>query len=117
MEESANDFWEPLADSDKAGQEAAPITGPTPVMPFEGFFQAGFLKLEAAILLLLESEPPSADKEISGDGDEEEEKQGACEGEHSEEIVRSGTEATGREIDDGCEEGEWWEAEVALDSP
>lgn len=116
MEESANDFWEPLADSDKAGQEAAPITGPTPMMPFEGLFQAGFLKLEAA-KLFLESEPPSADKEISSGGDDEEEKQGACEGEQSEEMFRSGTEATGLEIDDGCEEGEWLEAEVALDSP
>ena len=88
-EESANDLGEALADSDKGGQDAAPITGPTSTTPFEGLFQVGFLDRAAALLLLLESEPPSAVKEISGGGDEEE-AEAAFEGEQSEKIVCSG---------------------------
>ena len=104
-EESANDLGEALADSDKAGQDAAPITGPTSTKPFEGLLQADFLDRAAALLLLLESEPPSAAKEISGGGDDEEDEV-AFEGEQPEKVVCSDKEATGCEIADDGEEGE-----------
>ncbi len=66
--ESADDLGEALVDSDNAGQETAPITGPTSTTPFEGLFQASFFG--RAALPLLASEP-STDKAFSGGGDGE----------------------------------------------
>lgn len=41
--ESTANLGEALAESERAGQESAPITGPASTTPLEGLFQAGFL--------------------------------------------------------------------------
>lgn len=57
-DESDDNLVEVLVDSDKAGQETAPITGPASTTPLEGLFQAGLLGRPA--LLSLASEPSAA---------------------------------------------------------
>jgi hypothetical protein len=44
---SAVNLAEILVDSDKAGQDSAPITGEVSTTPFEGLFHAGFLERPA----------------------------------------------------------------------
>lgn len=61
-----------LVDSDKAGQETAPITGPTSTTPLEGLFQAGFtaasqLVSTAGPVELTESRDAEEEEEDGGD--------------------------------------------------
>ena len=69
--ESTDDLGEALVDSDRAGQENAPIIGLTSMMPpfegvFKGLFQASFFRRAA-----LPSLPPSKPSPTSDGGDGE----------------------------------------------
>lgn len=93
MEEgSAADLGEARADSDKAGQPTAPITGPASTTPFDGLFHAGFLGRAAALLLLFSS-PCSRETPAFGSGGGSEEA-----GEQSETATWS---ANGDDDEDG----------------
>lgn len=70
-EESADDLVGVLVDSDKAGQETAPITGPASTTPLEGLFQAGLLGRPALLSLLASELSPATALELSSGGEEE----------------------------------------------
>lgn len=88
-----DDFGEGLVDSDKAGQETAPITGPTSTTPFDGLFQASFFGRPALPLL---ASGLSAAMVLSAAGDDVE---AALEGKTL--SVGSGREQGGGEEDEG----------------
>lgn len=67
-DESADNLEEALVDSDKAGQDTAPITGLPSTAPLEGLFQAGFLERPALPLLASELSA-AAVSELSAGGE------------------------------------------------
>lgn len=101
-DESADGLGEALVDSERAGQEAAPITEPDSTTPFESLFQAGFLDFAAMPL----SSPLelSAAEELSIAGGGEEGAGAALGGEQSEIGICSDTEGASEDRDDD-EEG------------
>lgn len=103
-EESANDdFGEGLVDSDNAGQETAPMTGPTSTTPFDGLFHASFFG-RAALLLL--ASKFSAAIELSGGGEDEAE----ATFEEDKLSVDSDIEVSGGGGGGDGDEGECWTA-------
>lgn len=112
-DESDDNLVEALVDSDKAGQETAPITGPASTTPLEGRFQAGLLGRPALPSLVSVLSAP-AKLELSSGGDEE-----AAFGEESENGGWSGTEVVSdddEEEDDGGD-GDGWMPEFNSGSP
>lgn len=77
MEESDVDLAEGFADSDKGGQETAPITGITSVKPLDGFFQAVLSGLLALFLVSAMELSTAETSEIAEPRDEEEDDDGA----------------------------------------
>lgn len=107
-EESAGNLGEALVDSDKAGQETAPITvvGLTSTTSLAGLFQAGFFGLAALPLFPLESsaaEEPSAVGRGNGGG---EERATLEDTEQSEKGVCSGAEAPSEDNDEEDDGGD-----------
>ena len=61
-ESEDDDFREALVDSESAGQETAPMTGPTSIAPLEGTFHTGlFPRAAAAALASIDDESAVAD--------------------------------------------------------
>lgn len=96
-DESAGNLGEALADSDKAGQATAPITGPTSTTSLEGLFQAGFFP-RAALPFCPSALSAAAEEASAGGGGEGEERAVAA---VAEEGFCSGTEVEGGGGDGG----------------
>lgn len=105
-DESAEGLGEARVDSERAGQEAAPITEPDSTTPFESLFQAGFFDF-AAMPLSLPLELSAAEELSIAGGGEEGAGAGAgaaLGGEQSERGICSDTEGPSEDRDDD-EEG------------
>lgn len=97
-EDDEDDFGDGLADSERAGHETAPITGPTSTTPFDGLFQAGFFGRAALPLVPSELSAAAAtgeEESSTGGGEVEAETEAAWEGE---ELSAAGS---GREVGGG----------------
>lgn len=66
-DEDLGEALEAVADSERAGQETAPMTGPTSIAPLEGTFHTGRLpRASAAALASIDNE--SAASDVMGEG-------------------------------------------------
>lgn len=102
-DESAEGLGEALVDSERAGQEAAPITEPDSTTPLESLFQAGFFDF-AAMPLSLPLELSAAEElSIAGGGEEGAGAGAALGGEQSEIGICSDTEGASEDRDDDDE--------------
>lgn len=98
-DESAEGLGEALVDSERAGQEAAPITEPDSTTPFESLFQAGFFDFSAMPLSLPLELSAAEELSIAGGGEE-----GAgAGGEQSEKGICSDTVGASEDRDDDDE--------------
>lgn len=92
-----------VVDSDRAGQESAPITLPTSTTPFESLFQTGFLGDDVMPLLALEI---SSTTELLGGSEEGTAEDTTFEAEQFSNGVTSGANMTREDNEDEEEAGE-----------